>query len=149
MTRIALITLFIISIVTACTRPEDEPQFLGIDRVNVTDMNFKEAHLTAEARFFNPNSVKIKLKEVNVEIQLEGKAIGHIDQEFDLKIAPNSEFSVPLDATFKIQDIGMINGLMSILGGKKAKVKYKGYIKASVHGFTSTVPVEYDDEVKL
>lgn len=149
MTRIAMLFVLGIVLLTSCTKPEDEPKFLGIDNIEVTKVTGKEVLLNADARFLNPNKVKIKLKKVDIDIELEGKTIGHIDQDFKLKIPANAEFTVPLNATFNIRELGLLNGIISILGGKKIKVKYKGFIKASVHGYTSTVPVEFYDEVRI
>ncbi len=146
----SFILLFAVLLIAAgCARPEEEPQFLRIDNLGVGKISGSEATLTADAVFYNPNNVKMKLKQVAIDIELEGKRIGSINQDLTTKIPAMSEFTVPLNASFDISDIGLLNGILSILGGKKVDVHYKGFIKVFVHGYPVTVPIEYDDEVRL
>ncbi|RED95568.1 LEA type 2 family protein [Marinoscillum furvescens] len=146
-------TILLIAIIgllaASCSRPDQEPDFRGIRHINVHKVKGTKAELTAEAHFYNPNDVRLKLKNIDVDIMLEGKTIGSIDQDLNMKIEKTSEFVVPLEATFNIGEIGLLNGIISILGGKKVNVTYEGTITASVHGYRTKVPVYYEDEVRL
>ncbi|VXD12160.1 conserved hypothetical protein [Marinoscillum sp. 108] len=133
----------------ACTRPENAPQFIGIENIEVSKIMGTNAVLKAEAIFYNPNDVKMKLRKVNIDIELEGKKIGVINQEFTTKVPALSEFRVPLNASFDITEIGLLNGIISILGGKKVVVHYKGFVKVSVHGYPATVPIDFEEEVRM
>lgn len=148
MRTFSLIALLLVT-VTACNKPDQEPEFRGIRHINVQKIKGTKAELTAEAHFYNPNDVRLKLKNIDVDIMLEGKTIGSIDQDLNMKIDKMSEFVVPLEASFNIGEIGLLNGIISILGGKKVKVTYEGTVTASVHGYRTKVPVYYEDEVRL
>lgn len=143
------IILFIIILVTSCKRPDQEPQFLRIDNIEVIEIKNQEALLNADAYFYNPNDVKMKLKKVEVDVIVEDKKVGKINHKLKTKIPARSEFKIPLDATFNLGEIGLLNSIISILNGKKVKVHYSGYITVSIHGFSSRVPVEFDDEVRI
>jgi len=149
MYKLFYLLLLVLLLTVSCTRPEEEPQFLRIDNLGVGKISGSEATLTADAVFYNPNNVKMKLRKVAIDVALEGKQIGSINQEMATKIPALSEFIVPVNASFDLSNIGLLNGIMSILGGKKIDVHYEGFIKVSVHGYPVTVPINYDDEVKL
>lgn len=148
MARISYVLLIIIFI-SSCKRPEQEPQFLRIDNIKVTEVKGNEALLNADAYFYNPNDVNMKLKKVDVDVIIENRKIGTINHSLKTKIPAKSEFKIPLDATFNLGDIGLLNSIISILGGKKVKVHYSGYITVSMYGFSSKIPVKYDDEVRI
>lgn len=148
MTKYLMVPLIMV-MVGACNRPDQEPQFLRIDNIEVTEVKGSEALLNADAYFYNPNDVNMKLKQVDVDVVVEGKKIGKINHSLKTRIPANSEFKVPLDATFNLGEIGLLNSIISILNGKKVKVHYSGHITVSVYGFSSKVPVEFDDEVRI
>lgn len=148
MHKFSILVVFIV-LASACKRPDQEPQFLRIDNIEVTEVKGKEALLNADAYFYNPNDVKMKLKNVDIDVEVEGKKVGKINHSLKTRIPANAEFKVPLDATFNLAEIGLLNSIISILNGKKVKVHYVGTITVSVHGFSQKVPVEFDDEVRI
>lgn len=149
MRKILLPVLIVMLIAAGCTRPTEAPVFKRVGNVEVTKVTGKEAHLNADAFFYNPNDVKMKLRKVEVDVELEGRKIGSIEHSVRTSIPAMSDFKVPLDATFNMKDVGLLQSVLSILGGKKMKVHYKGYIRVTVHGLPIKVPVDYEDEVRL
>lgn len=143
------IPLFLLLFATACTRPTEAPVFRGVGDVEVTKVTGTEAYLNANAFFYNPNDVKMKLKKVEVDVEVEGNKIGTINHSMSTKIPAKAAFKVPLDATFNMKQVGFLQSIISILGGKKLKVRYKGFIRVTVHGLPIKVPVDYEDEVRL
>lgn len=140
---------FILILIAACTRPEEAPQFRRIEHVEVTGITDSQAYLNADAYFYNPNDVRMKLKEVEVDVILEGNKIGVINQSLKTTIPARAEFKVPMDATFDIAQLGFLNGILTILNGKKVLIQYTGHIKVSMHGFPVKVPIDYTEEVRL
>lgn len=147
MNRTILFSLLLLLL--GCNRPELEPEFLGIKNIEVTKVTGTEAFLKGEALFHNPNDTRMKLKYVDVSIELEGKKIGTIQQDLTTKIPALSRFTVPLNATFDLTEIGLLNSIIGILGGKKMAVRYKGHIRVSMYGYPMTVPVDFEEEVRI
>jgi len=147
MYRILVFCLFISLL--SCEKPDEPPVFKGVNNIKIDRVQGTKALLKADAYFFNPNNVKMKLKRVDVAVHLDGKPIGLINQSLKTKIPANAEFKVPLDATFNLKDAGLLKNILSMLGGNSRKVSYKGYIKVAVHGFTVRVPVDYTSEVRI
>lgn len=141
--------LLIAFLLYGCKDAGKAPEFRRIANVKVAKVDGKEALLNGDAFFYNPNKAKMLLKKVEIDVFMEGKKIGVINQALKTKIPAEAEFKIPVDATFNVSDIGLLNGLMSMLGGKKMKVRYVGKIKLRIHGIPVAVPVDYEDEIKL
>lgn len=150
MTRVLSATFIIAFVfISSCKHPEEAPVFRRIDNIEVTKVKGSEAYLNADAHFYNPNDVNMKLKKIEVDVEVEGNKIGTINQSLKTKIPAMSEFKIPLDATFDMKQVGFLQSVISILGGKKLKVHYKGFIRVSFHGIPIKVPVDYEDNVRI
>lgn len=141
--------VLLLLLLNACEQPSEAPVFKRIDNVKVTKVTGSEAYLNANAYFYNPNDVKMKLKKVEVDVTVDGHSIGTINHKLSTKIPAKAEFKVPLDATFDMKQVGFFKSVFSILGGKKLKVHYKGFIRVKIYGFPVKVPVDYKDDVRL
>ncbi len=134
---------------SACKDAGKSPEFRRVANVKVAKVTGKEAVLNGDAFFYNPNKASMMLRKVEIDVFMEDKKIGVINQVLKTKIPAESEFKVPVDATFDVSDVGLLNGLMSMLGGKKMNVRYVGKIKLKIYGVPVAVPVDYENEIKL
>jgi LEA14-like dessication related protein len=133
-----------------CKVPDEDIVFKGVTNIRVKAVDKGEAIVLGEALFYNPNNVKMKLKKVDVGVELEGKKVAHVFQDGkNLTIGAQSDFSVPLDVRINLKDEGFLNNLLAVLGGKRMELHYKGYIRASAHGVTVKVPVDYKSMVRI
>ncbi|MEQ9442351.1 MAG: LEA type 2 family protein [Cyclobacteriaceae bacterium] len=134
----------------ACKAPE-APDFQGIRNMKVDVEGLSGARINGDAVFFNPNDRKITLKNVDVEISVEGKKVKDIAREFDIIAEPNSEVTVPIDVTLTLQDLNMnlLSTAMSMLNGEEKKVRYKGKARVKMYGFSFNVPFDYEDDVTI
>lgn len=145
----AIIILTAITLLTQCGRPDQVPEFIAMEDIHVSKITSKEAVLSSSAKFYNPNDQSIKLKEVVIDLEVDERTVGVIDEEVKMKIPAKDYFSVPLKAAFNIRDIGLLNGIISVLGGKPIKVRFKGYVKVAVHGYTTKVPIDFEENIKM
>ena len=141
--------LFVLLLLTvqACQKPDQEIVLRQIRDV-VVDAS-SEPMLKANAIFFNPNDVRGRLKKIDVEIFVDGKRAASVDQEMKTSIPAQSEFTVPLEVKLAIKELGIMDTLFGMIGGKTFKIHYKGSLKLSYRGLPITVPVDYKDEVKM
>jgi LEA14-like dessication related protein len=131
----------------SCQKPDQDIVLRNIRDV-VVDAN-TDPVLRANAIFFNPNNVKGRLKKIKVDIYVNGKKAGHVDQDLKTKIPSQSEFTVPLEVNLAIKELGFMDTVLGLLGGKKFEVRYEGFLKLTYHGFPIKVPVNYKDEVRI
>ncbi len=141
--------VIVLLIFSGCKGPEEAPEFKYVENVRVTNVTDKEAFLNADAVFYNPNDMGMTLRAIDVDVSIEGKEVGRIEQSEKIRIPASSEFSVPLGGTFNIGDVGVLNTVLGMLGGKKLMVRYTGHIKVTMNGLPMRVPVDYEGEVKL
>jgi LEA14-like dessication related protein len=130
-----------------CQKPDQDIELRNIRDV-VVDAN-TDPMLKANAVFYNPNKVHGRLKKIKVEIFINGKKVGDVDQDLKTKIPSRAEFTVPIQVKLAMKELGFMNTVLGMLGGKKFEVRYEGFLKLSYHGFPIKVPVNYKDEVKV
>lgn len=134
-------------IISGCRVPDEEIQLKQIRDV-VADAS-SDPLLKAEAVFFNPNSVSGRLKNIDVEIFVNGKLAGSVKKEYHISIPANGEFTVPLEVKLNLKELGTLETLLGMLGGRKLDVKYLGDLRVKYRGIPITVPVDYKSELKV
>jgi len=137
----------VLLVVGSCHGP-DEKIVLRKIRDVVVDAS-TEPLLKANAVFYNPNDVRGKLKRINIEVYVDGKKAAFVNQKLKTKIPANGEFIVPLEVKLNIKELGFMDTLLGVIGGKTFEVRYEGSLKLSYRGFPINVPVHYKDEVRI
>jgi LEA14-like dessication related protein len=146
---VARLFLFILALVvlSQCDRPHEDVVLRQIKDV-VVDAS-SEPMLKANAIFFNPNNMRGRLKKINVEIFVNEKKAAKVEQDLKTIIPANGEFTVPLEVKLAMKELGFMDTLLGMIGGKKFDVHYKGFLKVSYRGIPIKVPVDYKDEVRI
>ena len=90
----------------------------------------------------------MKLREVKIDVFLDGAKSAYVDQHTKVVAKAKSEFMIPvvlqLSEGVKISDL-----LLSVIRGKKYQVRYLGYLKVNVNGFPVRIPIDHTEELKL
>jgi LEA14-like dessication related protein len=141
------LALFVAVLSVACSRPKEDIVLRQIKDIVVDATS--EPMLKANAIFFNPNPIRGKLKRINVDIFVNGKKAASVNQELKTTIPSNAEFSVPIEVRLAMKELGFMDTVLGMIGGKKFEVRYEGSLKLSYHGFPINVPVNYKDEVRI
>ena len=112
----------------------------------VIDAN-SEPTLKAQAILYNPNNIRIKLRKIEIDVYVNGKKSGRVDQEPKMTIPAVSEFTVPLEVKLNMKELGLLDTIFGMIGGKKLKVEYKGSISVTYRGVPIRIPVNHQSEV--
>lgn len=128
--------------------PTEEIQFKRVKNINLTASE-NNPLLKADMLLYNPNTSKMKLKKLDLVVQLNGKETGFVKQKLNQVIPPKSDFTVPIELTVSLKEIGLLDALSSILGGKKNKVRITGKIRGSIHGMAMSIPVDFTEEIRI
>jgi hypothetical protein len=137
----------VIFLFTQCQKPDQDIELRRIKDV-VVDAS-SDPMLKANAVFFNPNKAHGRLKRIAVEIFVNGKKAADVDQKLKTVIPSRSEFTVPLEVKLAIKELGFMDTVLGLIGGKKFEVHYKGSLRLSYHGVPIKVPVDYKDDVRI
>ncbi len=144
-----LIAFFILMILASSCLPKEQLMLRSINDIIVETGAEGAAMLKAQAVFYNPNNTRMKLKEINVEVFVNGKKSAHADQKLNSIIPAKAQFSIPVEVNLSLKEFGLLDTVLSLFGGKKYEIVYLGYIRVSVHGITIKVPINYKDQIKL
>jgi LEA14-like dessication related protein len=142
-----LFLLIALALLQACQRPHEDIVLKQVKDI-VADAT-TEPTLKAEAVFFNPNNVGGKLKHINVDIFVNGKKAGKVEKDYKIKIPANGEFSVPLEVKLNMKELGFVDTLLGMLGGKKFDVEYVGKLGLVYRGIPIKVPVNYKSQIRV
>lgn len=143
----SILFIGIILLVAACATPKEDIVLRQIKDVVVDGTT--DPMLKAKAIFFNPNNQHGKLKRINVDIFIDGKKVGTVDQKLKTIIPAKGEFTIPLEVKLALKELGFLDTIFSLLGGKKFDVKYVGSLRLTYHGLPLRVPVNYKDEIRV
>lgn len=142
------VSVFLLSLVLlACQKPDEEIVLRRIKDVVVDATS--EPMLKANAIFYNPNKVRGRLKNISVDIYVNGKKTANVDQKLKTLIPAQSEFTVPIEVKLAMKELGFMDTVLGMIGGKKFEVRYEGYVKLSYRGVPIKVPVNYKDEIRV
>jgi len=143
----AIVCLLVI-VAVSCV-PKDEVVFKGVKNISVEQNENNEPVLRGEALFYNPNKERMKLKEIYADVLVNGKPSAQVRQNLKLTIPAQSDFSVPVLAQLSLKELGLLDTIVNLLGGKKFDVQYTGYVRIAVHGVTIKVPFTYQEQLRL
>jgi hypothetical protein len=129
--------------------PKQQVVFKGVTNITVDVSMSGKPVLKADVSFFNPNKISAKLKEIDVDVVVDGTKSAEVKQKLDMIIPGQSDFSVPITAQLSLKDGGLLNTVFGLLGGKKYDVVFTGFIRIKVHGIVVKVPVSQKQEIKL
>jgi LEA14-like dessication related protein len=139
--------IFLLFFFTQCEKPDQDIVLRRIKDVVVDATT--DPTLKANAVFFNPNKVRGRIKKVKIDIFVNGKKAGNVDQDFKLVVPSQSEFTVPIEVKLAVKELGFMDTVLGLIGGKKFEVRYEGFLKLSYHGIPIKVPVDYKDDVRI
>lgn len=142
-----MLTLLTSLFVAGCKKPDQDIVLRNIKDVVVDATT--EPMLKANAIFYNPNKMRGRLKKINIQIYVNGKKTGDVNQDLKTVIPAQGEFTVPLEVKLSMKELGFMDTVLGMLGGKKYEVHYQGFLRLSYHGVPIKVPVDYKDEVRL
>ncbi len=144
------LVLFILTIValTGC-KPKEPVTLREVHIRQVAPGKDGNPVLSADAILYNPNKGSLRLKEIDLDIRLNGKSAARIDQKLNALIKSRSEFTVPVEVQLKLNEAGLLDTILSLFGGKKYDIQFTGTVKVSVGGFPVKIPVNHQDQIRF
>lgn len=144
--------LFLLAAValTSCKDPEPA-RLIRFQSLTIGSMVGNEATIRGEALLYNPNSFGVRIKEIDIEIDIESTKVATLRETKAIKAGAKKQFTVPFEGKFAMADIQRIlekDGLAYLLG-KKVPLHFKGEIKTSFGGWGTRIPVDMTEDVNL
>lgn len=145
--KAGLLAMGIAILLAGSCKPKEDVQLRKIKDIVVDATS--DPLLRANALLYNPNSIRMTVKKIDMEIFVDGKKAAVIDQKLKIKVPAKAEFTVPLEVKLNLKELGFLDTVLSMIGGKRMKIQYKGSIRLQYGGVPFTVPVDYKDEIQI
>lgn len=143
--RYGFVLLVLLTLVSC--KPKEDVQLRQIRDIIVDATT--EPLLRANAILYNPNNLRMTVKKIDMEVFVDGKKAAIIDQQMKIKVPANAEFTVPLEVKLNMKEIGLLDAVFAVIGGKRMQIQYKGSIRLQYKGIPINVPVNYKEEVRI
>jgi len=146
-----IIAFFFILLLSASSCKLSVPTFKTVNNLKLERVNALGVKLGADAVFNNPNPVRVKVKDLSVDVILENKLIGTLGEKQDIVIKRKSDFVIPLGIVLKPDGslFENLKNLLNVIRDKEVDIALVGKIKVKWLLFTKTVPIQYKQKIKL
>ncbi len=124
-------------------------EFVSFNNVAVNGIANGNLLVSADAIFYNPNQLKAQLKAVDIYVIYQQDTLAQVAQVEKMPIASQAEFAVPLKVRVSLAKLqqGLLDNLASLFNERSVDLTFIGNIKATSHGFSQTIPVNYTQEI--
>lgn len=149
MKKYLFIAFIIISALSSCEYKEVE---IGdIEGVKIKEITKSKVLLDLMIPIHNPNNVKFKITNIDLDINLNGTDLGKVKELKNIKIPANSNETHTFSVEVEFSKIlaGSLNILGALMKKDKAKVKLKGKIHVKSFLLGKTIDVNIDKPVKM
>lgn len=139
--------------VASCSAPQ-EPVFKRMTNFNIENFSSQEIVISADAIYFNQNSIGATLVSTDLDVQVNEKKVGEIHQPLSIKVEPKEEFSVPVKIVFPPTQLAngtldFITAAAKIFEEKEMQMNYVGSLTVNIGGVPIKVPVDYSEVIPL
>lgn len=150
------ITVLVILAVVLYIRNQSfkEPEFIGLRDLQLNQMNGFKASLSGTAVFMNPNRSEAELLNTELKIRSNGVHVAGISQNGLVRIAKESEFSVPFKAEADLLKLGLSQSVSGILDKALSKdrsipLEFEGYCRVRIGREIVRIPVHYSETIQI
>ena len=124
-----------------------EPDFKGIENLQMDKFGFNESTFALDLHYHNPNRAGIKLKEAEGDAWMDGKYLGHFVMDTLISIKGNSDFRLPVK--FKAEMGQLFKNSLSAFLGKESLLKVEGTARLGKSGIYIRYPIRYEGRHNL
>lgn len=147
------VVVFILSFLLCSTAYAIEAiAFVKTKEWKVVKVGKEGIELSCTAVFYNPNKVKAKLKNIDIDVFFNDVKAGNISQpDGRVKVSKQSAFDVPLAIKFSPESNakGYFSGFLTAVTLKDFVIKLQGYLKMQALGVPIKVKISDAETVNL
>lgn len=130
----------ILLMIFSCKKPQGF-DYREVKNVRIEELGFDSTTLVMDLVYFNPNNFGVTLKNVDCDIYIDQKYLGHYTLDTIMKIERKSEFALP--SRIKIDMKNVYKNALNVWFNKEVEINVIGQTKISKVGFTINVPFDY------
>jgi LEA14-like dessication related protein len=146
MKQLSVLLLFFIFLLVGCAEPQSL-EFKGLQDIQLDKLNMGKNKLSANIKYYNPNSFSLVLKQIDCKILMNNGQFTHLRLDTHYIIPAQKEFLLP--AKFEFQMADLVKNSMDLLFNKPIKLNIVGNAILSKGVFTKKIPIAYETTQKL
>ncbi len=124
-----------------------KPTYLATENLRISGVGFKRSELSADLKFYNPNSQQLQLKSADIDIYIQNRFLGKAGFDNLLNLPPMDTFYVPVKAVVALRDV--LPNAVQILFKDSVNLKLDGTVRAGKAGFFKNVAIKYEGRQSL
>ncbi|MFT4521487.1 MAG: LEA14-like dessication related protein [Bacteroidia bacterium] len=137
----------------SCSLPKT-PDFERLEKLRIVSKNKNLVTISAEAVYMNGNDFGGRLKEVDMNIIVEGVKVTHLNQDKDIDIQPKKEFRIPITFTVDLNDIfkkneDFLKQALKSMVKEEIEILYKGTLKVTLLNTDLKIPVNFSEKLHV
>jgi LEA14-like dessication related protein len=131
---------------TSCRQPQ-APQYAGLENFKVNALGIGESVVSADLKYFNPNSFTMKLKYGEMDVYINNRFLGKTLLDTLTFIPARDSFLIPVSMKVDMKQI--YSNALDILLTHEATIRLDGFAKLGKAGLYFDVPVKYEGKQKI
>ena len=144
---------FISLLLFSCTVTQ-EPEFIGVENIQILSIKNGNFKIGGNVMFLNPNDVGCTVLKTDIKAFVNGIKIGKVAQKKMLSLEANKKFKLPILFSFTPQDIikdkkGIFDGVLNTLLNQSVDILLKGIVTLSKLGIPFDIDVESEEKIKI
>ncbi len=134
---------------TSC-KISDELQYKGFDNFKIAG-DMKNPSVGVDVTLYNPNPIGVKIKEMNLSVDVNNSKIGTIGIADPVKLKSRQNFTLPVLMETSLDQLQTLTkpGLESLLFEKPLAVEISGTITLRKFIFKKTYDFNYTDQLNV
>lgn len=118
--------------------------------VGIRNISLSEVTLDISAKIFNASNVEATVKEIYLDVMMNGIKVGSVNEIKDILILPSQTSVVSFSFSFNPRLIAgnLINILSLTTMLKNVIFTLQGFVKVQSSFITTTIPFEYENNLK-
>lgn len=116
----------------------------------VVSISLDKVSLDIKARIFNASNVEATVKEMYLDVLINGVKVGNVNEVKDILIMPTKSTDISFNFSFSPKLIGMniVELISSSVNSKDLLLKLEGYVKMKSGFISASLPFEYENNLK-
>jgi LEA14-like dessication related protein len=119
-----------------------EPDFKGIENIRVSRLGLNESTLNLDLHYFNPNKSKLKLKQAEGDVWLDGNLLGHFTIDTLIKIPATGDFRLPVMLEMNMKKL--LQNSTALLLKNEVTLRVEGKAKVGKGAIFINYPIRYE-----
>ena len=115
-----------LSLLLACQKPL-VPDYLGFINPHLDKTDMQGSLVSANVKFYNPNSFGLKLKRIDMDISLNGKLANHFLLDSTIAIQKKDTFYIPVSIKLDLKNL--LSNALQLFMSKQVKITLEGKAK--------------------